>query len=147
MKNEPNSQNRTPQSLPLPNPGTFFNHNMAVSRNAAHRIYSAARPAHRHTVGARRCAQAKMQTQIALRKVAAAAADFLYLSQSARLHFNTRANASPIRLGAYELYADPVVRRRPFRHEQRRLLVQLIHHYSQAAVIVQVRRGRAPAGM
>src|SRR5580700_12073880 len=102
---------------------------MAISRNVAHRIDRAARPEHRDTVGARRCAQTKMQTQIALREIAATAADFIDLSQGARLYYNTRADAIPIRSGPCELYTDPVARRRRIRYEQRWIFMQLIHYH------------------
>src|SRR3954462_10047387 len=99
----------------LHNALTFFHMNHSIHIEIFQFIDVTARPAYLHQIHFVRLAQAKMHTQIILRKIAATAAHFVHL-----LHWvlNTgnsshasdpSANTAAVRLGTDRPYLDPVI--------------------------------------
>src|SRR5690242_8173426 len=124
-------------SLPVPPAlGALVDDHLAVRRNSAYAVHGAAGPSYRNPVHARGGAKAEVQAEVALREVTASAPHFVDLPQAAGFQLHARADAIAIRFGPDELDADPVVGRGRIRHQQRRVLVQLVHDDRDATVVI-----------
>src|SRR4051812_26602916 len=86
-----------------------------------------------------------MNAQIALREIAAAAADLVNLAAPSRRAINTCADARSIRLDPDRLHFDPVVARSGIAAEKLRHVVDAVDQHIYIAVVIEITQ-RAAAG-
>src|SRR3989442_370190 len=127
----------------------FFDEDHLVGLDVAERLDEAAGPADFQEFDVLGFADAEMDAQIILRKIAAAAAHFVYLRMEAlfarevRDAFYARADAAAIRFGADGFDFDPIVARTRVATQKLRVIVDGVDHHVEVAVIVKVAEGAA----
>ena len=82
-----------------------------IPRYPALHLPPAPRPLDLDLIHLRGPPESEVQPQIALRKIASSASDFRCLHEPARRHSHPRANRAAVRLHAFQLQFDPMVRR------------------------------------
>ena len=87
-----------------------------------------------------------MEAKVVLRKIAAAAANFVHLAVRAGRAVDARADAAFVGFCPYGFDRDPVVVERAVAAEQLRNVVDGIDHDIQCSVVIEVADGHAAAG-
>src|SRR5580692_10434934 len=90
-------------------------------------------------------AQAKVNTQVILRKVTPAADHLAKLHQVARSRPHTRVQSQPIAFDALQLKTDPMVFRPTLGTQNHRLAFQILNHSLEPAVVEKVAYGHSTA--
>ena len=133
-------------------PSPSFTKISLVHLDIFQRIDLAAGPANLKRVDFLGLSQAKVDSQIVLREVSAAAADFVDLLM--RLRFSgrvrhahqARADSAAIRFRSNGANLDPVVVELRIATEQLRIVVDRIDHDIDVSVIIEIAKGRAARG-
>jgi hypothetical protein len=116
-----------------------------IGRDMLQDFLRAAQPLHLDAIRLPGVAQAEVQSQVALRAEAAAAAHFLSLPLALPLHDDARTDGGTVRAGADELDEKPGIRGRRLVTQQRRPVVDVIDDQVDLTGVEDVTQGQPAA--
>jgi len=106
-------------------------------------LYQPTGPADFHPLKFRGRAQTKVDPHVVARNIARAAADFIHQSAGRRLHTNSRPDAVAIRLRAFEVKGDPMIRPVNLIYEKAGLSIHVADDSGDSAVIPKIADGES----
>src|ERR1700688_2503960 len=89
--------------------------------------------------------QAKVNSQVILGEIAAAAEHFAFLHQVSSKTFDSRVEGQAVALGSFQFEADPVVLRATFRPQDGWLAFKIFNDHLEFAVVEEITDGYAAA--
>src|SRR5882672_1157632 len=126
---------------------TLFHDVDVIGHNVVQRLRASRGPPNFNTIHFLRTPLSEVHAQIVLRKITSAAPHLIDLRDRTSHNSNLRTQRKPVAARSHQLKGDPVVRVRAFVAQNRWRPIDVFHHHVNPAVVVEIPKSRAPAGL